>query len=46
METFMIASLLFGLDSDPYGFKDHILTRETLAITANPYSRLLRSSFE
>ena len=42
----MIASLLFGLDSDPYGFKDHILTRKTLAITANPYSRLLRSSFE
>jgi hypothetical protein len=40
----MIASLLFGLDSDLRGFKDQILASETLPTTANTYSRLLHSS--
>jgi len=40
----MIASLLFGLDSDLRGFKDQILASETLPTTANTNSRLLHSS--
>ena len=39
----MIASLLFGLDSDLRGFKDQILASETLPTAANAYSRLLSS---
>lgn len=43
-EDFMVASLLFGLDSDLKGFKDQILASETLPTAANAYSRLSRSS--
>lgn len=43
-EEFMIVSLLFGLDSDPCGFKDQILASETLPATTNAHSRLFRSS--
>ncbi|KAF7119628.1 hypothetical protein RHSIM_Rhsim13G0000300 [Rhododendron simsii] len=43
-EDFMVASLLFGLDTDLSGFKDQILAGETLPTAANAYSRLSRSS--
>ena len=41
----MIASLLFGLDSEVCGFKDQNLASETLPTATNVYSRWLRSSF-
>ncbi|KAG5553195.1 hypothetical protein RHGRI_011155 [Rhododendron griersonianum] len=43
-EDFMLASLLFGLDSELRGFKDQILASETLPMAANAYSHLSRSS--
>ena len=43
-EDFMIASLLFGLNTDLRSFKDQILASETLPTATNVYSRLLRSS--
>ncbi|KAF7136371.1 hypothetical protein RHSIM_Rhsim08G0157900 [Rhododendron simsii] len=43
-EDFMLASLLFGVDSDLKRFKDQILASETLPTATNAYSCPSRSS--